>query len=404
MKVPHDTALRRASPAGIESSGKATPTQEQNEKDKPTMLFDSTLRRELARNFGATLVVILTIVLTMFLIRTLGRAAGGEIAPQEVILFLGYASLGHLPTMLTLSLFVSIVATLSRMYRESEMTIWFASGIGLTRFVRPVIRVCWPVLLVIGLLALFVWPWQNMRGVELKERFERRADLSRVTPGQFTTSNDGTRVFFIERDAADSRTGRNVFILRSLPDSETVTSARSGRVETVGDDRFLQLTRGQQNEENLKTGDKTLARFEGYSQLAGERVISSMDDLPPKARTSLALLQEPTARNQGELVWRLGLLLGAANMVLLGIGLSATNPRRASNWNLLFALLAFAIYYNLINLSQAWVGGGKVGMGVALLVMHGGAFLTALWLLWWRENGNRRGRWRARLTNRAASA
>ena len=367
------------------------------------MLFDSTLRRELARNFGATLVVILTIVLTMMLIRTLGQAAVGQVSPQDVILLLGYVALGHLPTMLALSLFIAVVATLSRMYRESEMTIWFASGIGLTRFVRPVLRVSWPVLLVIGLLALFVWPWQNQRGVELKERFERRSDLSRVTPGQFQTSNDGTRVFFIERDAADSHTGRNVFILSSLPGSESVTSARSGRIELIGADRYLQLTRGQQNEENLRTGDKTLARFEGYTAQVGERVISGMDNLPPKARRSISLLREPTPRNQGELVWRLGLLLGAANMVLLGIGLSASNPRRASNWNLLFALMTFAIYYNVINLSQAWVAGSKVSMGTALVAAHGGAFLMALGLLWWRENGNRLGGWRARLAARAAT-
>jgi lipopolysaccharide export system permease protein len=368
------------------------------------MLFDSTLRRDLARNFGATLVVILTIVLTMMLIRTLGQAAGGKIAPQDVVLLLGYVALGHLPTMLALSLFVAIVATLSRMYRDSEMTIWFASGVGLTRFVRPVLRVAWPVLLVIGVLALFVWPWQNHRGVELKERFERRSDLSRVTPGQFQTSSDGTRVFFIERDAADARTGRNVFILSSLPNSESVTSAHTGRIEIVGDDRFLRLTAGQQNEEDLRTGEKTLARFETYSALAGERVLSSMDKLPPKARDSIDLLREPTPRNQGELVWRLGLLLGAANMVLLGIGLSASNPRRASNWNLLFALLSFAIYYNVINLSQAWVAGSKIGMGAALGAAHGGAFVIALGLLWWRENGNRRGVWRARLAARAAPA
>ena len=351
------------------------------------MLFDSTLRRDLARNFGATLVVILTIVLTMMLIRTLGQAAGGQVAPQDVILLLGYVALGHLPTMLALSLFIAVVATLSRMYRESEMTIWFASGIGLTRFVRPVLRVAWPVLLVIGVLALFVWPWQNQRGVELKERFERRSDLSRVTPGQFQTSNDGTRVFFIERDAVDARTGRNVFILSSLPTSESVTSAHSGRIELVGDERFLQLSRGQQNEENLRTGEKTLARFEGYNARAGERMISEMDKLPPKARRSVDLLREPTPRHQGELVWRLGLLLGAANMVLLGVGLSASNPRRASNWNLLFALLSFAIYYNVINLSQAWVAGGKLGMGNALLLTHGSAFVIALALIWWRDHG-----------------
>jgi lipopolysaccharide export system permease protein len=358
------------------------------------MLFDSTLRRELARNFGATLVVILTIVLTMLLIRTLGRAAVGEIAPQEVVLFLGYIAIGHLPTMLALSLFVSVVATLTRMYRDSEMAIWFSSGIGLTRFVPPVLRLGWPVLLVIGALAFFVWPWQNERSVELKERFERRSDLSRVAPGQFQTSADGTRVFFIERDAVDSRTGRNVFILESLRDAESVTSARSGHIEMQGDDRYLVLTRGQRNDENLLTGEKTLARFEGYRVLAGERVLSNVDNLPPRARTTLELLYTPTPGNQGQLAWRLGLLLGAANLTLLGIGLSASNPRRASNWNLLLALLAFVIYYNVINLTEAWIASGKASMGAALIVAHGGAFVIAALLLWWREQGASRIGWR----------
>ena len=355
------------------------------------MLFDSTLRRELARNFGATLVVILTIVLTMLLIRTLGRAAGGEIAPQEVVLFLGYIALGHLPTMLALSLFVSVVATLSRMYRDSEMAIWFSSGVGLTRFVAPVLRVSWPVLLVIGALALFVWPWQNQRSVELKERFEHRSDLSRVAPGQFQTSSDGTRTFFIERDPVDSRTGRNVFILDSQLGSESVTSARSGHID---DDRYLVLSRGQRNDENLRTSEKTLARFEGYRVQTGDKVLSSMDNLPPKARSTLELLLDPSAKHLGQLAWRLGLLLGAANLTLLGIGLSASNPRRASNWNLLFALLAFVVYYNVINLTEAWIAGGKASMGAALIVAHGGAFVIAVLLLWWREQGTSRFGWR----------
>src|SRR5512147_1152474 len=202
------------------------------------MLFDSSLRADLARSFGATLVVILTIVLTMFLIRTVGQAAVGRVSPQDVVLLLGYTALGHLPTMLALSLFVSVVATLGRMYRDSEMTIWFASGVGLSRFVRPVLRTSWPVLLVIGALALFVWPWVNQRANELKERFERRSDLSRVAPGQFQTSSDGKRVFFIDRDSEDGRTGRNVFILSNTPSSESVTSAKTGRIELEGEDRF----------------------------------------------------------------------------------------------------------------------------------------------------------------------
>jgi lipopolysaccharide export system permease protein len=125
-------------------------------------------------------------------------------------------------------------------------------------------------------------------------------------------------------------------------------------------------------------------------------VLSSIDKLPPHATTTLDLLLDPTPRNQGELAWRLGLVLGGANLLLLGIGLSASNPRKASNWNLLFALMSFAVYYNLINLTQAWVAGSKVTMGTALLAAHGGAFVIAMALLWWREHGNSRFGWRTR--------
>ena len=350
------------------------------------MLFDTTLRRELARAFGGTLVVILTIVLTMMLIRTLGLAAGGVVAPQDVVLLLGYTALGHLPTMLALSLFIAIVATLGRLYRDSEMAIWFASGIALTRFVRPVLRTSWPVLLVVGALVLFVWPWGNQQSADLRARYEQRSDLSRVAPGVFQTSRDGKRVFFIERDSDEGVNAKNVFILANNGPRESVTSARGGRLEAVDGERWLVLERGQRNESDSASGDKMLSSFESYRVLAGERAVKEAEARPPRAMASIELLRRPELRNQGELVWRLGLLLGAANLSLLAIGLAANNPRRASNWNLLLALLGFIVYYNLINLSQVWVARGRLDMGLAMIALHGGAFVLALALLWWRDH------------------
>lgn len=357
------------------------------------MLFDSTLRKDLSRTFGATLVVILTIVLTMMLIRTLGQAAVGSVAPQDVILLMGYTTLGHLSTMLALSLFISVVSTLGRMYRESEMTIWFASGVRLSRFVRPVLRSSWPVLVLVVVLSLFVWPWVNQRSAELRAQFERRSDLSRVAPGKFQTSADGGRTFFIERDAQDGRIGRNVFILSNTARAESVTTARSGTIEFEGEDRFLVLESGQRNEQNHLTGSHTLARFGQYQVLAGERALSSVDQLPNKARSTRELLRTPAGPEQGELAWRLGMALGAINLMLLGIGLAATNPRRASNWNMLFALLTFIVYFNLISLSQAWVSAERMGLGTALIAIHGGAFLLSAALLVWRDHGSQWPRW-----------
>ena len=371
------------------------------------MLFDSTLRRELARNFGGTLVVILTIVLTIMFIRNLGQAATGRIAPQDVILLLAYIGLGHLSTMLALSLFIAVVATLSRMYRASEMTIWFASGVPLSRFVRPVLSMSWPVLLLIAVLSLFVWPWQNERSAILKEQFESRSDLSRVAPGQFQTSGDGQRTFFFEGSASDPATGRNVLIVTSREGVESVTSAKSGAIQSDGDGRFLVLSKGQRNEQNLASGEKTLSRFETYRAEASDRVRNAAGGKAPRALATADLLRAPTAVNQGELAWRVGLVLAAANMLLLGIGMSASNPRHASNWNLLFALLGFFVYYNFITLSQAWIAAGRVSLGAALVVAHGGVFLLALAVLWWRENGMGRAaiaRRRRRRRRRAAAA
>lgn len=351
------------------------------------MLFDSTLRKELAKSFGATLVVILTIVLTIMFIRNLGQAAVGRISPQDVMLLLAYIGLGHLSTMLALSLFIAVVATLSRMYRASEMTIWFASGVPLSRFVRPVLQTSWPVLVLVGALSLFVWPWQNEKSAELKERFERRSDLSRVAPGQFQTSADGRRTFFFEGAASDPGSGRNVLMVASRGPTESVTSARSGTVESNADGRFVVLNKGQRNEQNGSDGERTLYRFETYTAQVGDRVEEDPGVARPRTLSTATLIAMPSPENRGELVWRVGLILAAANVLLVGIGISASNPRHASNWNLLFALLAFFSYYNLINLSQAWVSRGRIGVGTALAVGHGGVLLLALALLWWRDHG-----------------
>src|SRR6476620_6838601 len=146
------------------------------------MLFHSSLRRELARSFGAALVVLITIVMTMTLIRTLSQASRGSVNPQEILMVMGYTMLGYLSPLLTLSLFIAIVGSLTRMYRDSEMVIWFSAGRGLFALLRPLFQFAWPILAVVLVLALLGWPWANRQAEELKARYGSRGDLERVAP------------------------------------------------------------------------------------------------------------------------------------------------------------------------------------------------------------------------------
>src|SRR3990167_732252 len=198
------------------------------------MLFHSSLRTELARSFGATLVVLLTIVLTMLLIRTLGLASKGSVNPEEIMLVLGYTVLGYTQTILTLALFIAIVSTLARMYRDSEMIIWFSSG---------------------------------------------------------------RRVFFIDKDTADGTEGRNVFISSIEKNgTETVTTANSGRIEQIGDQSYLMLRNGQRLEAEVQTptnpGRIKVSEFEEYGALIGATTPRTRSSQALKARSTWSLMTE----------------------------------------------------------------------------------------------------------------
>ena len=273
------------------------------------MLFDTTLRRDLARTFGATLVVLLTIVITMLLVRTLSLAASDIVEPRDVVLVLGYTALGHLPTILSLSLFVSIVVTLGRMYRDSEMAIWFASGLDLARFVRPV-----RLHLLAGAgggraaagLRLALGQQQQRRAARpLRAALGPVARGARRVPELVATaaacsSSSATR-------ATTSACATSSFCrARTIP--KAWSSAHSGRIDVEGDDRFLVLESGQRNDVNTSTGETTLAGFETYRALVDIRALRRVQELPPKTMATAELMRDAHAAQPG----RAGLALRPA--------------------------------------------------------------------------------------------
>jgi lipopolysaccharide export system permease protein len=349
------------------------------------MLFHSSIRNELARSFGATLVVLVTIVMTIMLIRTLGQAAQGSVNPSEVGMVMGYTMLGHLPTVLTMSLFIASVGTLSRTYLESEMVIWLVSGKGLRAFLRPMLRFAWPMLLGVGVLVLLVWPWSNQQISELKERFERRGDLERVSPGQFQESANGLRVFFINKDSVENKEGKNVFISSADHGKQAMTSSKVGHIELIDDERFLILNIGQRVEQTIGEDDIKISEFKVYGTRIGQDV-KAASITPAKAVSTLQLIRQPTPIYLGELAWRIGLVVAAMNLVVIALAITSANHRVGRGGNLALALFIFVVYYNFINLGQSWISAGKVQFFPFLIALHGGVLATALGWLTIRHN------------------
>lgn len=345
------------------------------------MLFHSSLRKELARTFGATLVVLVTVVMTMTLIRTLSEATRGVFNPADVLIIMGYTVLSDLPMILSLSLFIAVIGVLNRMYQDSEMVIWLGSGRGLASLLRPLARFSWPIFVVIFLLAFVVLPWAFGRIEDLRDQYEKRGDIARIEAGQFQESASGDRVFFIEKDPGDKLAGTHVFMVTREQDKETITSAARGTVQVIGTDQFLVLENGQRLERVDGSGTFNLSTFVRYGARVGADNPSARSFTPPNTLSAVALIQTPSARNFAELAWRCGLVLAAINLLVIGLGVAGANPRSGRAGNMALAFLIFIVYFNLLVLGKSWIETEKVTLGVFLLGLHGGTLgLAALWL------------------------
>jgi lipopolysaccharide export system permease protein len=344
-------------------------------------LFQKSIQKDLLRNFGGATVILFTIVMTIMLIRILGRASKGQVDPSEVILLIGLNGIGYAAPILTLSLFVSVVYTFSRMYLDSEMVIWFSSGVSLIKFLKPLCTFAWPFILTIALLALFAWPWSNVQTQYLKDRFEKRSDIERVTPGQFQESNSNKMVFFIEKKQKNDDEATSVFISKLDGNLETITTAKAGNVEWFDKDKFLSLKQGQQTVIDHQTGQVRMTEFNQFKYWLDPSNRQILSGTQSQMLSTVELIRSKEPNHQGELFWRIGLFIAAINLALLAIQLASVNPRIGRSYSLGMALLCFVGYYNMLTVGKRLIADGIATFGGMMLAVHGTA--TLIVLIWY---------------------
>jgi len=348
------------------------------------MIFQRALLRELSQTALAVFVALLSILLTTQLIRLLAEAAGGKLASEAVVSLLGFGALNYLAVLLSLTLFIAVLLTLSRAYRDSEMVVWFASGQPLTAWIGPVLTFALPLIFAIAGLSLFLSPWALSKSAEYRQRLQNRDEIAKVSPGSFNESASAERVFFVEAVNGDSTRVRNVFVNSMQGGRLGVMAAAEGYAELAANgDRFLVLQNGRRYEGVPGTAEYRVMEFERYWIRVETKEMRGVDENPSNMPV-WELIRDRNSPNLGELVWRIGIPLAAINLVLLAIPLSFVNPRAGRATNLVFAILTYMVYSNLLSVSQAWVRQQRIPFEMGLVAVHV-AMLVILAMMFWRR-------------------
>lgn len=348
------------------------------------MIFERAVRREFAQAAAGISVALLAILASILLIRLLKEAVGGRIVPEAVASLLGFALLNLMPLVLSLMLFVSILLSLSRAFRDSEMVVWFSCGLPLTAWVRPVLAFALPFVLVIAALAGFLSPWANLNTAQYRQVLSARSDASQISPGVFQETKAGKRVFFVEALADGETALGNIFVASSQEGKLGVVVSDRGYQEFAENgDRFVVLENGRRYEVEPGTPEFRIMEFERYKVRTEDGEAKPTERLPNRM-SSIELLQEDSNKARGELLWRIGIPISALILALLAIPLSYVNPRAGRSANMLIAVLIYAIYSNLLWVAQAWVAQGKLSFWIGVWAIHA-LMLVPLVILFYRR-------------------
>lgn len=348
------------------------------------MIFRRAFQREFSQAAAGVFVALFAILISTVLIRLLGQAAGGRVPSDAVLALIGFGALTELPIVLSLTVFIAVLISLSRSYRDSEMVVWFASGQPLTAFIGPVLRFALPLVVGIAAMTLYVSPWAHQKSAEYQARLDTRDDASRVSPGVFRESAGAQRVFFVEMGANEDGKVRNVFVSSEQGGRLGVIVAAEGSLHTdENGDRYVVLEQGRRYEGSPGTPEYRVMEFERYSVLIEERKVESQAGRT-RSRPTAELLAESTDRHLGELLGRVGLPVAALLLALMAIPLSFVNPRAGRASNLLFAILTYLVYSNAITVFQAWVSQGRLAFALAVWLPHM-VVLAVLTLMFYRR-------------------
>ena len=326
--------------------------------------------REVLQTWFAVTAVLLCILLTNQFARVLGKAASGELPREAVLQLLGLTSIQYLTVLIPVGLLLAIMLGLGRMYRDSEMTAVMACGIGSISLYRPLILLALVLAMLLGWLTVSVTPW-SLRVAELTLYSARETmEFGSLEPGRFHSDRDKKIVFFAEAVEEDG-TLSNVFIQRRNQDSVEVSVSRKGR-----------LTAADEN------GWRTMLLFDGrrYEGVPGSYAFNLMEfaeqGVPLRPAIGEARLDRPEMMSiqdliegdspliMAELQWRLSGPITIFVLTLLAVPMARTSPREGRYSKVIFAILMYLVYSNLLGISRSWLEDDKIPVAAGVLWPH----------------------------------
>jgi len=346
------------------------------------LIINRAFYREAAMTTLAIGLVLLVVMVLMSMTLLLGRAVRGEQSETVVYLLLGFQTLAKLDVLLPLAFYLGILLTLSRWYRDSEMTVLAACGVGLMHFMRPVMVLgsVFGALVLAG--AFYFTPLATRQIEHVKLESMQRSEPGAISPGVFTEAQGTGRIVYAEKIEENGNL-QGIFVSSLEEGRQGVLVAKSGHPYTdpKTGDKFIALRDGTIYEGEPGEAGYRILEYSAYNLRIEPKKLGEAP-VPTAGLPTLKLLTQLADRNiSAEFHWRLGKTIALFVLALYAVVLAYTDVRRGRLSNLFVAIVVYFVYSNLLGIGETMLQNGGVPAAAGLWWVHGGMALVALYFL-----------------------
>ena len=341
--------------------------------------LDRYLLSDFIQTFLATLLVLLVVSVGGVLVDLLGRIADGQVPAGLLLGQLGLQFIVYLPLIVPMALMLGLALSVGRFYRDSEMAVFNAVGVGPRRLLRPVLMLVLPVVGLVAACSMWLGPWADRTAERQIEQANRSVLLAGLEPGRFTPLSGGG-IVYVASLSDDGKALGQVFIQRPKGERFEVVSAQGGRMYLEGERRrVLRLEDGHQVEGPLQGElDYRLMRFAANEVALPDREVARKQD-DPELRGTLSLIGDGDLQAVAELHSRLAPPLLALAFALMAVPLARSAPRQQRYGKVMLAFVAYLFGVNLMIVGSQWLAKGSLPAFAGLWWLT----LPALWLAVW---------------------
>ncbi len=361
--------------------------------DKPlappakAVIISRAFYREATQTTLLVTLTFLSLYVVVSLVKLLSEAANGQFPAHIVFLLLGLELLKNLAMILPLTVFVGLLLAVARWYRDNEITVLAACGVGLGQLLRPAYVWTAGVAALIAAIAFYLAPMAALLLHKVKVE-NTSAYAAGIIPGRFNHTHNGRAIFYVQKVGPHGEL-HDIFVSATEFGKSGVLVAKRGyeyKNPHTGL-RFLVLLNGRRYQGIPGQANFRILRYRTYALRVRRHRFTTLTAVTHDEVPTLTLLHSNRPRAIAEWQWRLAQPLSLFILTPLALVFAYTDSRRGAFAPLFAAVLTYFAYVNLLSIAHALLARGQIPSMVGLWWVHGLFALLAAYLFVRRVHG-----------------